>query len=129
VHHPPPSRCRLVYASVDDERDHVLGHQYHNINIVVSQCCTCYRCEVVEEQRARGYDEEQRAIVVGCGASFPDAFRQATSRACSVGMNSGLLAEAIRQALGTHAMIVIRRTLYLAAGITPTETETRPHTP
>lgn len=96
----PKSHTELASESVGAAYGHVPGHQYHDVDVVVSTRVGKYRCHVVESWgSAQGYDEEHgRREVVGRGESIRSAMAEAVSRGIAADMAVGYLTQAASQA-------------------------------
>jgi hypothetical protein len=98
----PKTHTKLASVSVGTEFGHVPGHQYSDVDVVVSHRPgkTCIRCHVVQSWgSAQGYDEEHgRHEVMGRGLTVDGACSDALAAGQAAGMNAGKLHEAISQA-------------------------------
>lgn len=97
----PKSHTELASESAGKAYGHVPGHQYHDVDVVVSRTRTgAYRVHVVESYgSAQGYDEEHgRTEVVGRGETLAEACRQARQRAKDAGLNTSYLESAMAKA-------------------------------
>lgn len=96
----PTSHKELANESAGKAYGHVPGHQYHDVDVVVSTRRGLYRCHVVESWgSAQGYDEEHgRREVIGRGDSIRAAVVDATERAIAAGIAVGYLTNAVSQA-------------------------------
>jgi hypothetical protein len=93
----PKSHVRLAGHWAGDEYGHVPGHQYHDVDVVISTRGGKYRCHVVESWgSAQGYDEEHgRREVVGRGDSIRAAVSEARAGADRAGIDAGLASQAL----------------------------------
>lgn len=96
----PDSHEQIAEASVGRAYGHVPGHQYHDVDVVISMrpnVARPWRCHVVESWgSAQGYDEEHgRREAVGRGASIEEACQSARDRAESAGIECEYLESAI----------------------------------
>lgn len=84
----PETHEELANVSVGKEYGHVPGHQYHDVDVVISRKDDRYRVHVVESWgSAQGYDEEHgRVEVVGRGDSLQEAIREARQQANDAGI-------------------------------------------
>lgn len=91
----PQSHEKLSTASTGG--DHVPGHQYRDVDVVVSRRGDRYRVHVVESWgSAQGYDEEHgRREVVGRGDSIRHAINDARKRAEDCGITIEYLVQAL----------------------------------
>jgi hypothetical protein len=96
----PKSHRELASESAGAAYGHVPGHQYHDVDVVVSERGEKYRCHVVESWgSAQGYDEEHgRREVIGRGETIHAACRDAESRAKAAGIVSEYFAQALSKA-------------------------------
>lgn len=96
----PRSHDQLASASDGVAYGHVPGHQYHDVDAVLSRRGGKFRCHVVESWgSAQGYDEEHdRREVVGRGESVKEAVAEARREAAAAGIECGYLATALSQA-------------------------------
>lgn len=80
---------------------HVPGHQYHDVEVLISRRGVRYRCHVVETWGSdQGYLQERgRLSVVGRGGSL----REATSEASSAARQAGIKQEYLAAALSVAA--------------------------
>lgn len=95
----PQTHEELARVSVGDEFGHVPGHQYHDVDAIVTHRAGRFRCQVVETWgSAQGYDEEHRRIeVVGRGNSVAECVRACGDRAAAAGVDAGYLAQSLSQ--------------------------------
>lgn len=93
----PKSHAELASESAGLAYGHVPGHQYHDVDVVVSSRGEKYRCHVCESWgSAQGYDEEHgRREVIGRGDSIRSAVGDARSRA----RDAGIVCEYMEQAM------------------------------
>lgn len=84
----PKSHVELSNESAGKPYGHVPGHQYHDVDVVVSRKGDKFRCHVVESWgSAQGYDEEHgRREVIGRGDSIGECVADARDRAGSAGI-------------------------------------------
>ena len=84
----PKTHEELASVSVGKEYGHVPGHQYHDVDVVISRMGDRYRVHVVESWgSAQGHDEEHgRVEVVARGDSLQEAIREARQRASEAGI-------------------------------------------
>lgn len=99
--HCPKTHDQLAETCAGNEYGHVPGHQYHDVEVLISRHGDVYRCHVVETWgSAQGYDEEHgRREVIGRGESITRATNQAREDATKAGMDAGYLAQAMSQAI------------------------------
>ena len=94
----PKSHDELASITKGGEYGHVPGHQYHDVDVVLSRRGDKYRCHIVESWgSAQGYDEEHgRREVIGRGDSIRECIDDAKQNAVAVGMDEcQYLAQAI----------------------------------
>jgi hypothetical protein len=93
----PKSHTELASESTGVTYGHVPGHQYHDVDVVVSRRGEKFRVHVVESWgSAQGYDEEHgRREAIGRGDSIRDAVRDARGRA----KEAGIVCEYLEQSL------------------------------
>ena len=80
----PKSHEELAHESAGAPYGHVPGHQYHDVDVVVSRRGEdLFRCHVCESWgSAQGYDEEHgRREAIGRGESIAEAVTDARTRA------------------------------------------------
>lgn len=96
----PKSHEVLGTATAGNAYGHVPGHQYHDVDVIVSRRGDLYRCEAVETWgSSQGYDEEHdRRSVVGHGDSIAAACAAAGSRGCAAGLDQRYLTQALSSA-------------------------------
>lgn len=98
----PKSHAELAKASAGTEYGHVPGHQYHDVDIVVSHRprLETFRVHVVENWgSAQGCDEEHgRREVVGRGLTIDDACSDAARVGKVAGIREDYLVQAISMA-------------------------------
>lgn len=93
----PASHTQLASSSAGKPYGHVPGHQYHDVDVVVSHCGDDHRVHVVESWgSAQGYDEEHgRREAIGRGGTIREAISDARDRAKSAGIESEYLEQAL----------------------------------
>lgn len=93
----PKSHTELASESAGAEYGHVPGHQYHDVDVVVSERNGTYRVHVCESWgSAQGYDEEHgRCEAIGRG----DTIRQACDEARRRAKDAGIVCEYLEQAI------------------------------
>lgn len=93
----PKSHVELASESSGKAYGHVPGHQYHDVDVVISERSGKFRCHVVESWgSAQGYDEEHgRREAIGRG----ETIRAAVSDARTRSRDSGITCEYLEQAL------------------------------
>lgn len=96
----PKTHKELASESVGKEYGHLPGHQYHDVDVVVSERGEKFRCHVVESWgSAQGYDEEHgRKEAIGRGDTIREACRDALDIARDAGIDCGFLASAVSKA-------------------------------
>jgi hypothetical protein len=96
----PKSHEELASESAGKLYGHVPGHQYHDVDVVVSRKGDKYRVHVVESWgSAQGYDEEHgRREAIGRGDDIPSAMRDAREKAKDSGIVCEYLATALTRA-------------------------------
>jgi hypothetical protein len=99
----PESHKELASHRVGREYGHVPGHQYHDVNAILTRRFgpdDKFRCQIVEVWgSAQGFDEEHgRREVVGRGDSIREAIESASLRATAAGI-AGEAAEYLVQVL------------------------------
>jgi hypothetical protein len=96
----PKSHTELSSESAGAAYGHVPGHQYHDVDVVVSERSGKYRCHVVEVWgSAQGYDEEHgRKEAIGRGETIREACSEARSRAREAGIECQYLEQAMSKA-------------------------------
>ena len=96
----PKSHEQLASESTGRAYGHVPGHQYADVDVVVSTRGDKFRCHVVESWgSAQGYDEEHgRREVVGRGESIRGAVADARTRAKAAGIGPDYLEESLSKA-------------------------------
>lgn len=97
----PKSHGKLAEASAGVAFGHVPGHQYRDVDVVVSVSATmAIRVHVCESWGScQGHDEEHgRREVVGRGQSVQEACNTAMSRAIAAGIGREYLTQALSQA-------------------------------
>jgi hypothetical protein len=84
----PEGHIKLSSVSVGNEYGHVPGHQYHDVDTVISRKGDKYRVHVVESWGScQGYDEEHgRNEVVARGSSISAAVAEAGRRGALAGI-------------------------------------------
>lgn len=100
--HCPKTHRELASTSKGTEYGHVPGHQYHDVDVVISQSRdNRFRCHIVETWgSAQGYDQEHgRREATGRGESIEEAADNAKSIAAEAGMEAGYLAQAVSKAI------------------------------
>lgn len=93
----PKSHDQLASKSAGKEYGHVPGHQYHDVDVVISHRSGRYRCHACESWgSAQGYDEEHgRREAIGRGESIAEAVRDARTRAHDAGITCEYLEQAL----------------------------------
>lgn len=93
----PESHEKLADVSVGVPYGHVPGHQYRDVDVVISRRDETIRCYVVESWgSAQGYDEEHgRREVSGRGVSIRDAAQDARKRAYRARIECEYLEQAV----------------------------------
>lgn len=93
----PKSHVLLGESASGKEFGHVAGHQYHDVDAVISRRNGRYRCHIVETWgSAQGYDEEHgRREAIGRGDSIAQAARGALLHAQAAGIESPYLPQAL----------------------------------
>lgn len=93
----PKSHVELANESAGKDYGHVPGHQYHDVDVVVSERGEKFRCHVVESWgSAQGYDEEHgRREAIGRGDSIRGAIDDARGRAKDAGIECEYLEQAL----------------------------------
>lgn len=96
----PKSHEELGKASSGRAYGHVPGHQYHDVDVVISRRGDLYRCHIVESWgSAQGYDEEHgRREAIGRGDSISECVSDARGIAREAGIVCEYLAQALSQA-------------------------------
>lgn len=96
----PKLHTELSSESAGKEYGHVPGHQYHDVDVVVSERNGKYRCHVCEVWgSAQGYDEEHgRREAIGRGDTIREAVMDARSRANDAGIETEYLEQALSNA-------------------------------
>ena len=96
----PKSHNELAKESAGVAYGHVPGHQYHDVDVVISERDGKFRCHVVESWgSAQGYDEEHgRREAIGRGDSISQAVEDARSRAKDAGIECEYLEQALSKA-------------------------------
>jgi hypothetical protein len=103
----PKSHTEQSSESAGKAYGHVPGHQYHDVDVVVSVIERAdgdkFRCHVVESWgSAQGYDEEHgRREAIGRGESIREVCRDARSRAEQAGIDCEYLEQAMSKAEDT----------------------------
>ncbi len=98
----PKTHRELASTSVGTEYGHVPGHQYHDVDVVISQSRdNRFRCHIVDSWgSAQGYDEEHGRIeATGRGESITEAAREAKAIGTEAGMDARYLAQAVSKAV------------------------------
>lgn len=98
----PKTHKELSATSKGTEYGHVPGHQYHDIDVVISQSRdNRFRCHIVESWgSAQGYDEEHgRREATGRGESIENAASDAKAIGAEAGMDTSYLAQAVALAI------------------------------
>ena len=93
----PKSHVELASESAGEAYGHIPGHQYHDVDVVVSERGDKFRAHVCESWgSAQGYDEEHgRREAIGRGESIRAGIADARSRA----RDAGITCEYLEQAL------------------------------
>ena len=96
----PKSHTELASESTGRAYGHVPGHQYHDVDVVVSTRSDKFRVHVCESWgSAQGYDEEHgRREAIGRGDSIRDAIDNARDRAASAGIETEYLEQSLSKA-------------------------------
>lgn len=99
----PKSHTKLADERAGREYGHVPGHEYLDVDVVISVYRQKFRCHVVESWgSAQGYDEEHgRREVIGRGESLREVVANATQRAADAGIGIGSLTQALSKAEDT----------------------------
>lgn len=99
----PKSHEELASESAGKAYGHVPGHQYRDVDVVVSRKGEKFRVHVVESWGScQGYDEEHgRREAIGRGDSIREAIRDARGRAKECGIECEYLAQALCKAEDT----------------------------
>jgi len=97
----PKGHVTLADVSVGTAYGHVPGHQYHDVDVMISRKGDRYRCQIVETWgSAQGYDEEHgRKEAIGRGGSTTEASDQARATAQEADIHRSFLARALSQAI------------------------------
>ena len=97
----PKTHEQLSSVCIGTPYGHVPGHQYHDVEVLISRKGEKYRCHVVESWgSAQGYDEEHgRKEVIGRSADLEEAACQALSEALAVEIEQVYLRQAMSQAI------------------------------
>jgi hypothetical protein len=103
----PKTHTELASASAGKAYGHVPGHQYHDVDVVISRSTketaidALFRCHIVESWgSAQGYDEEHgRREVVGRDRTIEGAASSACDYAKAAGMSDECLHQALSQAI------------------------------
>lgn len=93
----PTSHEELAQQSAGAAYGHVPGHQYHDVDVVISRRGDKFRCHVCESWgSAQGYDEEHgRREAIGRGESIRAAAQDARDRARGAGITCEYLEQAL----------------------------------
>lgn len=96
----PKSHEELASESTGNAYGHVPGHQYRDVDVVVSRKGDKYRVHVVESWgSAQGYDEEHgRREAIGRGDSIREAISDARRRAKDCGIETEYLEQSLCKA-------------------------------
>lgn len=96
----PKSHNELASEYAGTAYGHVPGHQYSDVDVVVSERNGKYRCHVVQSWgSAQGYDEEHgRREAIGRGDSIRAACDDARQRAHAAGITCEYLEQALSKA-------------------------------
>ena len=96
----PKSHEELASESTGNAYGHVPGHQYRDVDVVVSRKGDKYRVHVVESWgSAQGYDEEHgRREAIGRGDSIREAISNARRRAKDCGIETEYLEQSLCKA-------------------------------
>ncbi len=100
----PKTHTELASESSGKAYGHVPGHQYHDVDVVVSQAKNdTYRVHVCESWgSAQGYDEEHgRREAIGRGDSIESAISDARQRAKDAGIECEYLEQSLSKAEDT----------------------------
>jgi len=98
----PKTHRELASVSIGTEYGHVPGHQYHDVDVVISQSRDgTHRCHIVDSWgSAQGYDEEHGRIeATGRGASIGAAASEAKAIGLEANMDTRYLAQAVSKAI------------------------------
>ena len=98
----PKTHRELAKRSCGTEYGHVPGHQYHDVDTVISQSRDGkFRCHIVETWgSAQGYDEEHgRREATGRGESIQEAAHEAKAIGAEAGMDASYLAQSVSRAI------------------------------
>lgn len=93
----PTTHEELAKTRAGKPYGHVPGHQYHDVEVVVSRRGGKYRCHVVESWgSAQGYDEEHgRREAIGRGESIAECVADGRRRAGAAGIDCEYLESAL----------------------------------
>lgn len=99
----PKTHLECAKTTSGKAHGHVPGHQYHDVDVVVSTPDSdkdVFRVHVVETWgSAQGYDEEHgRREIVGRGTSIETACAEAIRRGKDAGMDGSYLTQAVANA-------------------------------
>lgn len=99
--HCPKSHVKIAESCVGKPYGHVPGHQYHDVETLISAKSGRYRVHVVESWgSAQGYDEEHgRREVIGRGDCLRDAIDDAGDAAKTAGMDESYLIQSLHKAM------------------------------
>lgn len=98
----PKTHRELSSTSVGTEFGHTPGHQYNDVDVVISQSRDGkFRCHIVESWgSAQGYDEEHgRREAIGRGESISEAAHDAKQIALEAGVSTRYLTSAVSKAI------------------------------
>lgn len=98
----PKTHRQLASTSKGIPYGHVPGHQYHDVDVVVSQSRDGkFRCHIVESWgSAQGYDQEHGRIeATGRGETIKAAVIEAKEISVEAGMDTSYLAQAVAKAI------------------------------
>jgi hypothetical protein len=96
----PKSHEELADRSAGNEYGHVPGHQYHDVDVVISTRGGKYRVQVVESWGScQGYNEEHgRREVIGRGDTIREAVADARDAAQQADISISYLTQALSRA-------------------------------
>jgi hypothetical protein len=97
----PKSHIDLAYAYAGDAYGHVPGHQYHDVDVLISQGKHVVRVQIVESWgSAQGYDQEHgRKTVTARGDTIRRVAADAERMAVRAGMADKYLVQALSAAI------------------------------
>jgi hypothetical protein len=99
----PKTHNKLADACAGVPYGHVPGHQYHDVDVVISRSRSGrFRCHAVESwgsaQGCRSYQEHGRIEVIGRGDDIREACEDAMDRGQQAGMHVSYLTSALAAA-------------------------------